>query len=123
MPDYATKRVPLEPDESEPNNGDKSLEELRRLIIAPEQEDLARLHERIESPELRTQDVSEVLPEAMLLRRERGGDRARRGTSAVGGSGAARIGAQGSHNSGRCAFPGNGPSDPAVDSTDPSLTL
>src|SRR5262249_44909578 len=65
-----------EPDEPEPNNGDTSLEELRRLIIAPEQEDLARLHERIESPEQRTQDVSEVLPEAMLLRREKGGETA-----------------------------------------------
>ena len=81
MADYATKRVPLEPDDSElremsPRNGDESLEELRHLIIAPEQADLARLQERIDSPEQRTRDVSEVLPEAMLLRREQGGEQA-----------------------------------------------
>ena len=85
MADYATKRVPLEPvdaafpkDDPSPNGpgGDAALEELRHLIIAPEQEDLARIHERIESPELRTQDVSEVLPEAMRLRREQGGEQA-----------------------------------------------
>lgn len=88
MADHATKRVPLEPHHEPPPgtdgefrdapapDGDNSLEELRQLIIAPEQADLARLHERIDSPEQRTRDVSEVLPEAMLLRREQGGERA-----------------------------------------------
>jgi len=59
-----------------PRNGDESLEELRHLIIAPEQEDLARLQERVGDPEQRTRDVSEVLPEAMRLRREQGGEQA-----------------------------------------------
>ena len=80
MADYATKRVPLEPDDESPQgngeelrgapapHGDESLEELRHLIIAPEQADLARLQERLDSPEQRTRDVSEVLPEAMLRR-------------------------------------------------------
>lgn len=83
MADYATKRVPLEPDGEEFRDpaaqaqaGDESLEELRHLIIAPEQEDLARLQERIDNPDLRTQDVSEVLPEAMQRRREQGGEQA-----------------------------------------------
>jgi outer membrane protein OmpA-like peptidoglycan-associated protein len=81
MADYATKRVPLEPDggefrDSHAASGDDSLEELRHLIIAPEQEDLARLQERVENQELRTQDVSQVLPEAMQLRRRQGGEQA-----------------------------------------------
>ena len=81
MADYATKRVPLEPDGKEFGDppaqpADESLEELRHLIIAPEQEDLARLQERIDNPHLRTQDVSEVLPEAMQRRREQGGEQA-----------------------------------------------
>jgi OOP family OmpA-OmpF porin len=81
MADYATKRVPLEREGVEFRDppaqvGDESLEELRHLIIAPEQEDLARLQERIDNPALRAQDVSEVLPEAMQRRREQGGEQA-----------------------------------------------
>src|SRR5215470_8167562 len=81
MADYATKRVPLEPDDEEfrdscAGNGDESLEELRHLIIAPEQEDLARLHDRVDNRDSRTQDVSEVLPEAMQRRRAQGGEQA-----------------------------------------------
>jgi outer membrane protein OmpA-like peptidoglycan-associated protein len=81
MADYATKRVPLDPDDGElgemsPRDDSESLEELRHLIIAPEQADLARLQQRIDNPEQRTRDVSEVLPEAMLLRREQGGEQA-----------------------------------------------
>jgi OOP family OmpA-OmpF porin len=81
MADYATKRAPLEPDDGELRQsltpaGDASLEELRHLIIAPEQEDLARLRERISSTQQRAQDVSAVLPEAMRLRREQGGEEA-----------------------------------------------
>jgi outer membrane protein OmpA-like peptidoglycan-associated protein len=75
MADYATKRVPSGPDDGESAAGD-SLEELRHLIIAPEQEDLARLRERVENPELRAQDLSTVLPEAIRLRREQGGEEA-----------------------------------------------
>lgn len=54
----------------------KSFEKLRHLILAPEQEDLARLRERIESPDQRASDVGAVLPEAIHLRREQGGEEA-----------------------------------------------
>jgi outer membrane protein OmpA-like peptidoglycan-associated protein len=54
-------------------NGSGSLEELRHLILAPEQEALERLHERIANPESRTEDVSGVVAEAIQLRREQGG--------------------------------------------------
>jgi outer membrane protein OmpA-like peptidoglycan-associated protein len=76
MADYATKSAPSGPDDGESASGDDSLEELRHLIIAPEQEDLAKLHERIDNPELRVRDVSAVLPEAIRLRREQGGEAA-----------------------------------------------
>jgi outer membrane protein OmpA-like peptidoglycan-associated protein len=76
MADHATKRAPLGPDDRESANGGDPLEELRHLIIAPEQEDLAKLHDRIENPELRVQDVSAVLPEAIRLRREQDGEEA-----------------------------------------------
>lgn len=76
MPDYAPRRLPLDPDDGETSNGDEKLEELRHLIIAPEQEELARLHERVVNPEQRTRDVSEILPEAIRRRREQGGEQA-----------------------------------------------
>ncbi len=59
-------------DDSSPN-GSGPLEELRHLILAPEQEALERLHERIENPESRTDDVSGVVAEAIQRRREQGG--------------------------------------------------
>jgi len=76
MADYATKSAPSGPDDGESANGGDPLEELRHLIIAPEQEDLAKLHERIDNPESRTKDVSAVLAEAIHLRREQGGEAA-----------------------------------------------
>jgi OOP family OmpA-OmpF porin len=54
----------------------KSFEKLRHLILAPEQEDLARLRERVENPEQRASDLSAVLPEAIQLRRQQGGEEA-----------------------------------------------
>ncbi|HUN61403.1 MAG TPA: OmpA family protein [Candidatus Sulfotelmatobacter sp.] len=59
-------------DNSSPD-GSGSLEELRHLILAPEQEALDRLHERIANPDSRTEDVSGVVAEAIQLRREQGG--------------------------------------------------
>lgn len=76
MADYAPKRLPLDPDDGESTNGDEKLEELRHLIIAPEQEELARLHDRIVSPEQRTRDVSEILPDAIRRLRKQGGEQA-----------------------------------------------
>jgi len=73
MADAPKNRPPNDPrDESSPN-GSGSFEELRHLILAPEQEALERLHERIENPESRTDDVSGVVAEAIQRRREQGG--------------------------------------------------
>ena len=59
-------------DDSSPN-GSRPLEELRHLILAPEQEALERLNQRIENPESRTEDVSNVVAEAIQRRRTQGG--------------------------------------------------
>ena len=52
----------------EASTGLSDLEELRRLLIGPEQDEVKQLHERLEDPKLRAQDISRVLPEAILLR-------------------------------------------------------
>jgi outer membrane protein OmpA-like peptidoglycan-associated protein len=44
------------------------LEELRRLIVGPEQSQLRHLQERLDNLRLRPEDVARVLPEAVLLR-------------------------------------------------------
>jgi outer membrane protein OmpA-like peptidoglycan-associated protein len=54
-------------------NGARPMEELRHLILAPEQEALGRLQDRIGNPESRTADVSNVVAEAIQRRREEGG--------------------------------------------------
>lgn len=43
------------------------MDELRRLLLAPEQEKLDHIGERLDDPKLHAQDVSRVLPEAILL--------------------------------------------------------
>lgn len=69
-------RLPLDPEEENPADAGQSFEKLRHLILAPEQEDLARLRERVENPGQRASDVSAVLPEAIHLSREQGGEAA-----------------------------------------------
>ena len=44
------------------------LDELRNLLLAAEQADVARLHRRLDDPEARAEDVSLVLAEAITLR-------------------------------------------------------
>jgi len=44
------------------------IEKLRRLITGPERIQIDQLRERLENPELRTKDISQILPEAILLR-------------------------------------------------------
>ena len=73
MADASTKRVPQDQPDDSSANGTGSLEELRHLILAPEQEALERLHHRVANPEARTEDVSSVVAEAIQLRREQGG--------------------------------------------------
>jgi outer membrane protein OmpA-like peptidoglycan-associated protein len=46
------------------------------LILAPEQEALERLHQRVDDPASRTEDVGSVVAEAIQLRRQQGGDEA-----------------------------------------------
>src|SRR5271170_1991081 len=67
-------RLPLDSDEEAGSAHGGSFEQLRHLILAPEQEDLARLRARVENPETRTRDLSAVLPEAIAMRRQQGGD-------------------------------------------------
>jgi outer membrane protein OmpA-like peptidoglycan-associated protein len=76
MADDPVIRLPLDPDEDVSADSGKSFEKLRHLILAPEQEGLARLRERVENPDQRASDVSTVLPEAIHLRREQGGEEA-----------------------------------------------
>jgi OOP family OmpA-OmpF porin len=76
MADAPTSRPSREPADETPANGTGSLEELRHLILAPEQEALDRLRHRVTNPESRTEDVSTVVAEAIQLRRKQGGDEA-----------------------------------------------
>ena len=76
MADASTRRVPQEQPDDSSADGTGSLEELRHLILAPEQEALERLHHRVATPEARTEDVSSVVAEAIQRRREQGGSEA-----------------------------------------------
>ncbi len=76
MADTPTKRVPLDAADDATANGAGALDELRHLILAPEQEALERLHHRVANAEARTEDVSSVVAEAIQRRRAAGGDEA-----------------------------------------------
>ncbi len=47
------------------------LKELRRLLFVAEEEQVSKLQERLDDPEIHAEDVSRVLPEAILLRTAR----------------------------------------------------
>jgi outer membrane protein OmpA-like peptidoglycan-associated protein len=77
------KMAETPPTRPSPEPGEPSLEpdaqaylELRQLILAPEQEALERLHQRVDDPASRTEDVGSVVAEAIQLRRKQGGDEA-----------------------------------------------
>jgi outer membrane protein OmpA-like peptidoglycan-associated protein len=74
MADTPATRLPLDTPDDPSANGTRPLEELRHLILAPEQEALQRLHNRMANVESRTQDVSTVVAEAIQRRRDQGGD-------------------------------------------------
>lgn len=78
MPEQAQRRAPLRPLQQEPPppEDNHELEELRQLIVAPEQEDIAEIRERMDNRERRAEDVSSVVAEAIQMRREHGDDRA-----------------------------------------------
>jgi outer membrane protein OmpA-like peptidoglycan-associated protein len=72
------KPSPLtKPDAGEPlSDEERVFQELRSLLLSSEQEQILALRERLLNPELRAQDVSAVVAEAIRLRREKRGDHA-----------------------------------------------
>ena len=82
MADQAHRRAPTGQAQENPPGNNHAYEELRHLIIAPEQEELADIQERLDDRARRTQDVSSVVAEAIIMRRDQRGDPSRR--SAVG---------------------------------------
>ena len=47
---------------------EEALAELRSLLLGFEQRDLEKLHERLDNPNVRVEDISQLLPEAIILR-------------------------------------------------------
>jgi outer membrane protein OmpA-like peptidoglycan-associated protein len=76
MPEQAQRRAPLGQSQQDPPENNHALEELRQLIVAPEQEGIAEIRERMDNRERRAEDVSSVVAEAIQMRREQGDDRA-----------------------------------------------
>jgi OOP family OmpA-OmpF porin len=75
MADQAHRRAPTEQPQENPASNNHAYEELRHLIIAPEQEEIADIQERLDDRAKRTEDVSSVVAEAIIMRREKHGDR------------------------------------------------
>ena len=65
-----------EPEAPEREDSEQVYQELRELILAPEQQALRDLHHRVDDPTTRTEDVGSVVAEAIQLRRKQGGDEA-----------------------------------------------
>src|SRR6516162_4422843 len=63
-----------EPEAPEREDPERVYQELRDLILAPEQHALKDLHHRVDDPTSRTEDVGTVVAEAIQLRRQQGGD-------------------------------------------------
>ena len=76
MAETPPTRPASEPDEPLLEPDAQAYLELRQLILAPEQEALERLHQRVDDPASRTEDVGSVVAEAIQLRRKQGGDEA-----------------------------------------------
>lgn len=76
MADQAQRRAPVPQPPDNPPEDQQIFEELRHLIIAPEQEGLQEIRERLDSVERRAEDVSSVVAEAIQMRREQGDDQA-----------------------------------------------
>jgi OOP family OmpA-OmpF porin len=68
MTDYSTDEV----GNKTPNNNhvpaDEEVAKLRRLLLGFEQSELDKLHERLNNPNIHAEDISRVLPEAVILR-------------------------------------------------------
>src|SRR3954469_12941031 len=61
----------LSPQTQEHNGNSRSFTELRELIVGPEQRELARLRARLDDPDLRAQDISQIVAEAITIRAKR----------------------------------------------------
>jgi len=72
MPEQAQRRAPAPEPEERPEASDRAFEELRHIIVSPEQEQIVEIRSRIENPERRVEDVSSVVAEAIQLRRQQG---------------------------------------------------
>jgi OOP family OmpA-OmpF porin len=53
------------------SNEEDKFSELQDIILGSEKEQLSRLQKRMEDPELRAKDVSDILPEAIALRADK----------------------------------------------------
>jgi len=73
MAEQAQRRAPLGQPQETPKNDSQQLEELRHLIVAPEQEGIAEISHRLDNLERRAEDVSSVVVEAIQMRRDHDG--------------------------------------------------
>jgi outer membrane protein OmpA-like peptidoglycan-associated protein len=70
MADQAQRRAPV-PQPIEKTDGvENAFEELRHIIVSPEQEQIVEIRSRLDSPERRIEDVSSVVAEAIQMRRD-----------------------------------------------------
>src|SRR3984893_3351362 len=74
MAEQAQRRAPLGQPQETPKDDSQQLEELRHLIVAPEQEGIAEISSRLDNLERRAEDVSSVVVEAIQMRRDHDGD-------------------------------------------------
>jgi outer membrane protein OmpA-like peptidoglycan-associated protein len=72
MAEQAQRRAPMAQAQEKSTHNNHAYEELRHLIVAPETEGLAAVEERLDNLEKRTEDVSEVVAEAIHRRRATG---------------------------------------------------
>jgi outer membrane protein OmpA-like peptidoglycan-associated protein len=74
MAEQAQRRAPLGQPQETPKDDSQQFEELRHLIVAPEQEGIAEISHRLDNLERRAEDVSSVVVEAIELRRQQDTD-------------------------------------------------
>lgn len=72
MPEQAQRRAPVPQPVEKPETGDRAFEELRHIIVSPEQEQIVEIRSRLEDPGRRIEDVSSVVAEAIQMRRDQG---------------------------------------------------
>lgn len=70
MADQRLRGLAAEDPDETPSNDAETLAELRKLLVEPEQRDIAAIRERIENPEVRAEDISAVIAEAIELRQQ-----------------------------------------------------